>query len=201
MISQVNRAMSHTSISMSARKSMNLPLRFQPFLRPMVWGGQRLRQVLGKSLPPGQPFGESWEISDHPLHTSVTAGGPWAQYTLRQLMERERDGLLGPASESHTRFPWLVKFLDACDWLSVQVHPDQQAVARLWPGEGPKTEAWFVLEAAPGSRIYAGLLPGVDEARLRAALGEGTVVDCLHQFEPQARKCLFLPAGNLQPLD
>ena len=95
------------------------------------------------------------------------------------------------------RFPWLVKFLDAHDWLSVQVHPDDRAVARLWPGEGGKTEAWFVLEARPGSRVYAGLLPGVDERTLRSALATGRVADCLHGFEPRPGDCLFLPAGTV----
>src|SRR5262249_19325002 len=94
-------------------------------------------------------------------------------------------------------FPWLVKYLDARDWLSVQVHPDDEAVRRLWPGEGGKTEAWFVLAAAPESKIYAGLLPGVDEPALRKALATGTVADCLHQFRPRPGDCLFLPAGTV----
>jgi mannose-6-phosphate isomerase len=94
-------------------------------------------------------------------------------------------------------FPWLVKYLDARDWLSVQVHPDDERAARLCPGEGGKTEAWFVLDAAPDSRIFAGLRPGIDEARLRAALREGTVADCLHQIRPRPGQCLFLPAGTV----
>jgi mannose-6-phosphate isomerase len=105
--------------------------------------------------------------------------------------------LLGPAAEAYHTFPWLVKFLDAHDRLSVQVHPDADAVRRLWPGEGPKTEAWFILDAAPGSRVWAGLLPGVDEKALRAALARGTVADCLHSFAPRPGDCVFLPAGTV----
>jgi mannose-6-phosphate isomerase len=112
-------------------------------------------------------------------------------------MEHERTGLLGKAAVAYDTFPWLVKFLDAADWLSVQVHPDEEAVRRLWPGEGSKTEAWFILDAQPGSRIYAGLNPGVDEARLRSALEAGMVADELHQFEPRPGDCLFLPAGTV----
>jgi mannose-6-phosphate isomerase len=163
----------------------------------MVWGGRRLGTVLHKELAKDEAYGESWEISDHPLHRSVVASGPRAGQTLRQLMEQESALLLGPQAESHAVFPWLVKFLDACDWLSVQVHPNEEAVGRLWPGEGSKTEAWFVLDAAPGSRIYAGLLPGVDEPRLREALASGTVADWLHQFEPRSGDCVFLPAGTV----
>ncbi len=180
---------------------MDLPLRFVPYFRPMVWGGRRLGLVLGKQLPSDEPYGESWEISDHPLHRSRVACGPYAGQSLHELMETERQALLGAGHASQTTFPWLVKFLDACDWLSVQVHPDEKAVVKLWPGDGrpsgAKTEAWFVLDAAPGSRIYAGLLPGVDEKRLRAALEAGTVADCLHRFEPHPGDCVFLPAGTV----
>jgi mannose-6-phosphate isomerase len=172
------------------------PLRFHPFLRPMVWGGRRLGEALGKPLAPQTLYGESWEVSDHPVHRSVAASGPWAGRSLRDLMERESPSLLGAAA-APTVFPWLIKFLDANDWLSVQVHPDETAVRKLLPGEGSKTEAWFVIDAAAGSQIYAGLLPGVNEARLRAALNNGTVADCLHHFTPRPGDCVYLPAGTV----
>jgi len=172
------------------------PLQFVPFLRPMVWGGRRLGDVLGKQLPTDEPYGESWEISDHPLHRSVVANGPLAGTTLRELMEIRHDELLGPTSR-HTNFPLLVKYLDCSDWLSVQVHPDEEAVKRLWPGEGSKTEAWFVIDAAPGSRIYAGLQPGIGKDELRAAIEAGTVAECLHSFEPKPGDCVYLPAGTI----
>jgi len=173
------------------------PLRFVPYLRPMVWGGRALADVLGKSLPDSGPYGESWELSDHPLHYSIAVSPPWTGRSLRQLMEEEADALLGPAAVDHSTFPWLVKFLDARDWLSVQVHPDQDAVRRLRPGEASKNEAWFVIHAEPRSRIYAGLVPGVSEQRFRDALENGTVLDCLHGFLPQAGDCVFLPAGTV----
>jgi mannose-6-phosphate isomerase len=162
----------------------------------MVWGGRRLGTKLGKHLPDDQQYGESWEISDHLVHRSVVAGGPWAGTTLRQLMETRRDELLG-AGTNHTTFPILVKYLDCSDWLSVQVHPDEEAVKKLWPGEGSKTEAWFVIDAEPESKIYAGLKPGVGEREMRAALEAGTVAECLHSFEPKQGDCVFLPAGTV----
>jgi mannose-6-phosphate isomerase len=171
-------------------------LRFEPFLRPMVWGGRRL-EVLGKQLPAAENYGESWEVSDHPLARSVVAQGPWRGTTLHALMETHRAALLGPAANQHRAFPGLFKFLDAQDWLSVQVHPDEDSVKNLWPGEGPKNEAWFVLEARPGSLIYAGLLPGIGPEQLRAALGQGTVDQCLHRFEPRAGDFLYFPAGTV----
>jgi len=173
------------------------PLRFESFLRPMVWGGRALAARLGKALPTGQPYGEAWEVSDHALHRSVVAEGPWRGTTLRQLMHGQREALLGPAASRFSTFPWLIKFLDACDWLSVQVHPDKTAVKTLWPGEGSKAEAWYVIDAAPGSKIYAGLLPGVGPAQLREALAAGSAQDCLHCFTPRPGDCVFLPAGTV----
>jgi mannose-6-phosphate isomerase len=112
-------------------------------------------------------------------------------------MEQAREPLLGRASASHSTFPWLFKFLDACDWLSVQVHPDDDRVQQWWPGEGGKTEAWFILDAQPMSRIYAGLLPGVGPAEFRKALEQGRAQECLHSFVPLPGQCVFLPAGTV----
>jgi mannose-6-phosphate isomerase len=163
----------------------------------MVWGGRRLGSALGKPLPKAEPYGESWEVSDHPLHQSAVASGPLAGRTLRQLLEADPCTLLGAAGGSSPTFPWLIKFLDAHDWLSVQVHPDEHSVRWLWEQEGSKTEAWFVLEADPGSRIYAGLRPGVGPAQLLAAVKTGQVTECLHSFEPRPGDCLLLSAGTV----
>jgi mannose-6-phosphate isomerase len=163
----------------------------------MVWGDRRLGEVLGKSLPSESTFGESWEVSDHPSHRTIVATGELAGMSLHDLMQQHRRALLGSAAERYAVFPWLIKYLDARDWLSVQVHPDDNVARRLWPDEGGKTEAWFILDAAPGSRVWAGLRPGVDERRLRAALAEGTVVECLHGFVPRPGDCIFLPAGTV----
>jgi mannose-6-phosphate isomerase len=176
---------------------VNLPLRFEPYLRPLVWGGRQLADVLGIDLPDRRAYGEAWLISDHASHASVVADGPCAGQTLRSLMLEEKHALLGPAGNQHELFPWLVKLLDASDWLSVQVHPSETDVQRLWPGECSKTEAWFILAAGPRSRIYAGLQPGVEEKHLRAALAEGTVEHCLHSFQPRPGDCIFLPAGTV----
>jgi mannose-6-phosphate isomerase len=173
------------------------PLQFTSFMRPMVWGGVRLAELLGKPLSSDSLPGESWEVSDHPQHRSIIATGPLTGHSLRYLMEHRREALLGPAAATHATFPWLIKFLDANAWLSVQVHPDDATVKRLWPGEGGKTEAWFVLDAHPESRIYAGLKPGVDEKALRAALAAGTVAHCMHVFTPRPGDCVFLPAGTV----
>jgi mannose-6-phosphate isomerase len=173
------------------------PLRFEPFLRPMIWGGRNIARYLGKNLPTPEAYGESWEVSDHALHQSRLATASYFGVTLRQLMDEHRRELLGPAADRFAVFPWLIKLLDAKDWLSVQVHPDEEAVKKLLPGESAKTEAWYVLDAAPDSRIYAGLKPGIGPHQLRDALQHDAVLDCLHAFTPKAGDCVFIPAGAI----
>lgn len=175
---------------------MDKPFLCEPWLRPVPWGGRRLGARLGKTLPSDALFGESWEVSDHASHASKIATGPAAGRTLRDLMASNSRGLLGRAAPS-TEFPWLIKWLDCHDWLSVQVHPDDALAPVLWPGERGKTEAWFIVEVEPTARIYAGLKPGIDEPRLRAALKNGTVAECLHSFVPLPGDCVFLPAGTV----
>jgi mannose-6-phosphate isomerase len=163
----------------------------------MIWGGRRIGRFLGKNLAPSIKYGESWEVSDHSIHASSLATASNFGTTLRQLMQQHRPDLIGPAADRFTAFPWLIKILDADDWLSVQVHPDEDRVKKLWPGESAKTEAWYILDADPASRIYAGLKPGIAAPQLREALATGKVTDCLHSFTPRAGDFLFLPAGTL----
>ncbi|HZZ78016.1 MAG TPA: type I phosphomannose isomerase catalytic subunit [Gemmataceae bacterium] len=177
--------------------TLQQPLRFEPFLRPMVWGGRRIARFLGKNVPPGTRCGESWEVSDHPLHASSLATATGYGITLHQLMEHHRAELFGPAAERHSVFPWLIKLLDADDWLSVQVHPDDVAVLSLCPSERAKTEAWYILDAEPTARIYAGLNPGIGPTELREALNAGKVDACLHAFTPKVGDCVYLPAGTV----
>jgi mannose-6-phosphate isomerase len=163
----------------------------------MPWGGRKWARFLGKNMPSDGPYGESWEVSDHALHQSRLATASGFGITLRELIVKEREHLLGRAAARFNVFPWLIKFLDAEDWLSVQVHPDEYAVEKLSLPEGAKTEAWYVVDAAPGSRIYAGLKPGVDQAEFSAAIATGKVVDCLESFQPMPGDFVFLPAGKV----
>jgi mannose-6-phosphate isomerase len=98
------------------------------------------------------------------------------------------------------RFPLLFKYLDASRDLSVQVHPNDAAAARLNPPDLGKTEAWLILDAQPGSRVYAGLKPGVDRALLEREMRGGRTEQCLHWFEPRIGDCLFIPAGTVHAL-
>jgi mannose-6-phosphate isomerase len=175
------------------------PLTFQPVLKRYLWGGRRLGTVLGKPISEGNDYAESWEIADHENGQSVVANGPLAGMSLHVLVTSRGPELLGRHAPQ-PRFPLLFKFLDCQRDLSVQVHPNDAAAARLTPPDLGKTEAWVVLDAQPGSRIYAGLKQGCSEASLRLALTDGTVEDCLHSFEPQPDDCVFIPAGTVHAL-
>ncbi|MEN6449794.1 MAG: type I phosphomannose isomerase catalytic subunit [Thermoguttaceae bacterium] len=175
------------------------PLRFRPILRSYLWGGRRLATSLGKPLPPGDNWAESWEVVDHGPDQSVVEAGPLAGVTLAELVAQHGRELLG-RHHPQPRFPLLLKFLDAAKTLSVQVHPDDARAARLNPPDLGKSEAWVVIEAEPGASIYAGLRAGVDRDDLLAAIREGRCQDCLHEFKAVAGDCVFLPAGAVHAI-
>ncbi|MGD9721588.1 MAG: type I phosphomannose isomerase catalytic subunit [Pirellulales bacterium] len=174
------------------------PLRFHPILRRYLWGGRRL-ESLGKPLGEGHDYAESWEVVDRGADRSVVAAGPLAGRTLHDLITQSATDLLGRHADA-TQFPLLVKFLDAHDRLSLQVHPDDARAARLDPPDLGKTEAWVILAAEPGSYLYAGLRRGVDRAMLGREVARHTCELCAHRLVPRAGDCLFLPAGTLHAL-
>lgn len=179
--------------------SCSYPLRFQPLFRRYLWGGRRLQTMLSKPIGAGDDYAESWELVDHGEDQSVVADGPLAGLTLKQLVADHGDTLFGRHA-GLTHFPLLFKFLDCNRTLSVQVHPNDAQGALLDPPDLGKTEAWVVLAADPGSKIYAGLREGVTRDELQAALSAGTCDECLHAFEPQVGDCVFIEAGTVHAL-
>jgi mannose-6-phosphate isomerase len=177
---------------------MLYPLTFRPIFKERVWGGRDLERLYGKPLPPGRPIGESWEISDRPGDVSVIANGPLAGRDLHWLMENHQAALLGDARPQAGRFPLLVKILDAQDRLSLQVHPPA-AMAKALGGD-PKTEMWYVAEAAPGAELYVGLKRGVTRAVFESKLKDGTVAEAFHCVRVRSGDALFLPSGRVHGL-
>jgi len=176
------------------------PLRFEPIYQYRLWGGRRLADLLTAPLPGDGPIGEAWLLSDRDDHPSRVADGPLKGRTIAQLLEQFPEQVMGKLAGRFHRFPLLLKFLDAREMLSVQVHPGDTRTDLLPPGETGKTEAWVVLEAGPKSRIYAGLKPGTTEADLRHALANGAVADRLACFAPKPGDAVFLPAGTVHSL-
>ena len=175
------------------------PLVLAPVYRRYLWGGRRFATTLGRDLPPGDDYAESWELVDRGADQSVVATGPLAGTTLGTLVRDHGRDLLGRAAPLPA-FPLLFKFLDARLDLSVQVHPDDARAARLVPPDRGKTEAWYVIDAAAGARIWAGTTPGMDAAAFAAALRAGRIADVLHAFEPRPGDCVFIPAGTVHAI-
>lgn len=170
------------------------PLRFQPILRRYLWGGRRLGTILGKPIGSGEDYAESWEVVDHGPDQSVVLEGPLAGTTLHELVETHGQDLLG-RHYPRTQFPLLFKFLDAQKNLSLQVHPDDQRTALLNPPDLGKTEAWYVMDVEPESKIYAGLEPEMTRAKFAREVTAGKVELCVHHFHPNPGDCVLLPAG------
>ena len=192
----------------NCKRNMLYPYKFQPILVERLWGGIALARY-GKAIPPGKRIGESWEISDRADAQSVVANGPAAGQTLRQLIQSlgyetivgrvtSRGAASGDAA--YRRFPLLIKLLDARERLSLQVHPPA-ALAALLGGE-PKTEMWYILEAAPDSVLIAGLRRGITRQQFEAAIRQGGAAfqECFHQFPVKIGEALFVPSGRLHAI-
>jgi len=197
----------HLSIQTSILPGRRMyPLRFEPIFRRYIWGGFGLRDQLLKATG-DETAAESWEIVDHGEDQSIVLHGELAGKSLRQLIADHADDLLGAklAAELNSdsipvqlrnRFPLLLKFLDANRDLSIQVHPDDVFGATLSPPDLGKTEAWIVMDAKPGAKIYAGLKDGVTESDFRTAASSGETPSMMHSFEPKVGDCVFIKAGT-----
>lgn len=185
------------------------PLKFKPRLVEKIWGGRKLETVLGKPLPPGKTIGESWEIYDFPPAivdqsaqwvSSEVANGPLAGRTLHELLLQYGADLHGDVPLLDGRqFPILIKYLDAREDLSLQVHPTREYAA-THPGAHLKTEAWYVMEHDPDARLYRGLAPSASEQSFRAAIQNGTVLQQVSALPVKPGQCFFLPSGTVHAL-
>ncbi|MFO0815503.1 MAG: type I phosphomannose isomerase catalytic subunit [Gemmatales bacterium] len=171
------------------------PLLFQPWLRPMPWGGTHLKEYYPCSSQ--DRIGEAWLISDHPLHPSEVMQGMYAGRTLPSLVAAfpQEMGFV-----SGCRFPLLIKILDAAENLSIQVHPDDER-ARTWsPAEGGKTEAWTILQSDEDACIYLGMPGKPSKTVIDQHLRGNTLVDAMHRIVPHKNETYFLPAGTVHAL-
>lgn len=175
---------------------MLYPLLLNPALHTRVWGGRKLASVMHKTLPTDQPYGESWE-----LHDSVTvANGAYAGRTLADLLTEHGVALIGPFSDPAEGFPLLAKLLDCDDWLSVQVHPDDDQARQLEGEPRGKTEAWVILAADPGARLVMGVIPGTDRAAMAAAIRDNSLQDMLVYGDVTPGDVLYVRAGTVHAL-
>lgn len=173
-----------------------VPLRLLPHGVQRVWGGVRLAGLVADPLTEAPPIGEVWICSDRDERDSTVRGGPFDSRTLRGLMLSEREAVLGDAKVGQKRaFPLLVKLLDAAKDLSIQVHPDRAASARL--KSESKEECWYVLHAEPKAQIYLGLREGVDAREFAACAGTPDILDVLQRFDVKSGDFVHVPAGTV----
>jgi mannose-6-phosphate isomerase len=181
-------------------KTRLYPLRFEPIYQYRLWGGRRLASLLSVPLPGDGPIGEAWVLSDRTDHQSQIANGPLKGQTIGQVMKQFPESLMGKLSSRFTRFPLLLKFLDAHEMLSVQVHPSDAHPDLIQAGDTAKTEAWVVVEAEKGSQIYAGLKSSTTPGSLSESLKDGTIAERLVSISPKSGDAVFIPAGTVHTL-
>jgi mannose-6-phosphate isomerase len=180
-----------------AKPLLTQPLVFEPLFMERVWGGRHLESLYGKRLPSAALIGESWEIVDRPEAQSVVHEGPLRGTTLHELWCKYRAEIFGNVADL-PRFPILAKLLDAQENLSLQVHPPSTIAKKL--GGESKSELWYVANAAPKARLYAGVKKGTTREVFRKALEQGKVEKHLHAIELKTGDAIFLPSGRMHAL-
>ncbi len=176
------------------------PLKFRPILKSILWGGERI--VPFKQIDsPQTNVGESWELSGVKGNESIVANGELEGVSLPALIEKYGADLLGKKNLERfgSEFPLLVKFIDAKDDLSIQVHPNDELADARHSSKG-KTEMWYVVDAAPDARLRAGFAQSVTAEEYEKSVEEDTITDLLKEYELKGGECFFLPAGRIHSI-
>lgn len=172
------------------------PLLLKPALHVKVWGGRRLNSVLNITLPTDEPYGESWECHD----TCTVANGDLAGRVIGDLVKEYGHDFVGPNNNPAEGLPLLAKFLDAADWLSVQVHPNDEQARELEGDPRGKTEAWYVLAVEPGAKLVKAIKPGTSREAMAQAIRDTKLEDLLVYEEVQRGDVLLNNAGGVHAL-
>ena len=177
------------------------PLKFNPILKPTIWGGSKI--IPFKRLNDDrQQVGESWEVSDVPGSESVVANGADAGKSLTRMMQEHKGALVGEKNYSrfNGKFPLLVKFIDAQDDLSIQVHPDDELAMKRHNSMG-KTEMWYVIDNAGGkAHLCSGLCKNITPEQYRQMIKDNTICDALACYAVRPGDVFFLPAGRIHSI-
>lgn len=176
------------------------PLHFAPYLKSVIWGGERIAPYKGIKTDI-HSIGESWELSAVPGHVSVVDQGPFKGKTLTEMVKQFGAELLGKANYEKygDTFPLLVKFIDAQSDLSVQVHPDDDLAMKRHNCPG-KTEMWYIIDTAPGSKIYAGLKEKITPEEYGKRVADNTIMDVIASYDSAPGDIFFLPAGRIHAI-
>lgn len=176
------------------------PILFEPRFYEKVWGGHRLLPFKGLE-PDSRLIGESWEISAIEGNESVISNGEYKGLTITELVERFGSEVLGTEVVNiyGNRFPLLIKFIDAEQDLSIQVHPDDELAEKRHNSRG-KTEMWYVMEAAKGASLYSGLKEHISKYEYTKRTEDGSICDVLQKYEVHSGDTFFIPAGRIHAI-
>lgn len=177
------------------------PLKFHPIFKDKLWGGQKINSVLGKDFGKLPNCGEIWELSGVKGNISTISNGALAGEDLRSVLAREKASLVGKKNyqEYGDEFPLLIKFIDANQDLSIQVHPDDKLAAERHDSKG-KTEMWYVMQADDGASLISGFSTKVDKESYLEYFESGRLTDILNREEVKADDVFFLPAGRVHTI-
>jgi mannose-6-phosphate isomerase len=177
------------------------PLKFNTIFKDKIWGGNKIKTVLDKDFSPLSNCGETWEISGVKSDVSVIANGPLHGISLAQLLDDEKANLVGEKVYQRfgNEFPLLVKFIDANDDLSIQVHPDDELAKKRHNSFG-KTEMWYVIQADKGASLISGFNQAVDENKYLEKFNSGKLSEILNKEEVKKDDVFFLPAGRVHTI-
>ena len=172
-------------------------LKLKPVFKEMIWGGEKLGTIYGKPIPSDRT-GESWEAAEHKNGCSLVDGGKYDGMKITEALS-DMDGM-GSLNAGAEKFPLLIKFIDANDKLSVQVHPDDAYAAELEQGELGKTEMWYILDAAPGAQLIYGFDRDVTREEYAEAIKEGRLNELLNFVDARKGDVFFIPAGRVHAI-
>lgn len=177
---------------------MLYPLKLQAAFKDYLWGGTRLRDEFNKQTDIN-PVAESWELSCHHDGQSIIENGSYAGKTLNNFIETEGTSVIGTKSKDKKNFPILIKFIDAKQSLSVQVHPDDN-YALLNEGESGKTEMWYVMDAEPNSTLIYGFTKEISHQEFEKRIHDNTLLEVCNQVPIKKGDVFFIEAGTLHAI-
>lgn len=177
------------------------PLKFIPILKDKIWGGKKIKTILNKDYSPLPNAGESWEISGVEGDISVVSNGFLKGNTLNEVLEVYMYDLVGDKvfDKFGNEFPLLIKFIDANDVLSIQVHPDDKLAEERHSSYG-KTEMWYVVQADKGASLISGFSKSVTKEEYLKCLKENRLEDILMSHEVKPGDVFFIPAGRVHAI-
>ena len=177
------------------------PLKFKPIFRDKIWGGQKIRTALGMDFGNLPNCGEVWVVSGYEGFVSEVENGVFAGNELNEMVEVFMGDLVGDEvyHEFGDEFPLLIKFIDAADWLSIQVHPDDQLAGKLKIGSG-KTEMWYIVDAEPGAELISGFNRELNKESYTDLLVKGEIKSIMNYEKVEKDDIFFIPAGRVHAL-